>query len=173
MAAKPQKKAAESASKTTRAVADGQSTILNAMMNNMKAFPQMPGYKLDANLFKGKQFEKVTQGAAVLGQDQVDAVMKSSSIFTRGLEDLIKTCMDIAQDAGEKSASATKTLMACKTLNELTEYQTRLAQSSFDDFMNNATKISEMSVKLCTEALQPINDQLGKTIKKASSTLAA
>jgi len=131
-------------------------------------------FKMEMNMFKApKQFEKITQDAAAIGQDQMDAVMKSTTIFAKGMEDIMKTCMEIAQEAGEKSANATKTMMSCKTLNEFTEAQTKLAQTSFDQFMTNATKISEMSVKVCTDCMAPINDQMGKAIKKASDTMAA
>ena len=63
--------------------------------------------------------------------------------------------------------------MSCKDVKELTEAQNKWAQQSFDDMMSGATKISEISVKLATDAFTPINDQMGKTIKKASETMAA
>lgn len=138
------------------------------------SFPQIQPFKLEMDMFKGnKQFEKIAQDAAVLGQDQMDAIIKSTTIFTKGFEDIMKTCMDIAQDAGEKSQSAAKTVMSCKTLNEFTDVQTKLAQASFDDFMTNATRLSEKTVKLCTDAMEPINDQMGKSIKRASDAMAA
>ncbi len=140
-----------------------------------KGFPQFQPFKMETPtmLNNNKQFEKIAQDAAVLGQDQVDAMMKSSTIFAKGLEDIMKTCMEIAQEAGEKSQSAAKTVMACKTLNEFTDIQTKLAQASFDEFMTNATRISEKAVKVCTDAFEPINDQMGKTIKRATDTMAA
>jgi len=156
--------------------------LYNKPSATFAAFKALPGndlfktdfFKMEMNMFKGpKQFEKITQDAAVLGQDQIEAVVKSTTILAKGMEDIMKTCMEIAQEAGEKSATVTKTMMSCKTLNELTEAQTKLAQTSFDQFMSNATRISEMSVKLCTDCMAPINDQMGKAIKKASDVMAA
>lgn len=139
-----------------------------------RGFPQFQTFKLENTMFKGnKQFEKIAQDATVLGQDQVDALVKSTTIFAKGMEDILKTCMEIAQEAGEKSQSAAKTVMGCKTLNEFTDIQTKLAQSSFDEFMSNATRISEKAVKLCSDAFEPINDQMGKSIKRATDTMAA
>ena len=116
------------------------------------------------------QFDnKFTQDAAALGQANMEAAIKSSTLFFKGMEDIMKTCMEFAQEGGEKSSEAAKSMMSCKTLNEFTDAQNKFAQSSFDDFMSGATKISEMSVKLCTEALEPINDQLNKSIKKATA----
>lgn len=116
-----------------------------------------------------KQFEKFTQDAANIGQEQVEALVKSSTILAKGMEDIVKTCMDIAQASGEKTQEAAKAMMACKTLNEFTEAQSKLAQASFDEFMTTATKLSELSIKVATESLEPINDQVGKAMKKAAA----
>ena len=138
-----------------------------------KGFPQFQPFTLETNMFKGNnQFDKITQDAAAAGQAQVDALVKSTTIFTKGMEDIFKTCMEIAQEAGEKSQTVAKTIMSCKTINEFTDLQTKLAQASFDEFMTNATKISEKSVKLCTDAMEPINDQVGKAMRKATSQAA-
>lgn len=173
MAAKTKKKA-PAAKKAKAAVLNSKPASVNASAFFTPAFPQIKPFKLEMDMFKGnKQMEKLTQDAAVMGQAQMDALVKSSTIFAKGMEDIIKICMDIAQDAGEKSQTAAKTLMACKTLNEFTDVQTKLAQSSFDECMTNATKISEKAVKLCSEAMEPINDQMGKSIKRASEAMAA
>lgn len=116
-----------------------------------------------------KQFEKFTQDAANAGQEQIEALVKSGTIFAKGMEDILKTCMNIAQSSTEKTQEAAKTIMACKTLNEFTEAQSKLAQDSFDDFMATATKLSELSIKVATDSLEPINDQVGKTMKKAAA----
>lgn len=139
-----------------------------------KGFPQFQPFKLETNMFQGnKQFDKISQDAAVMGQAQMDALVKSTTIFTKGMEDIMKTCLEICQEAGEKSQTVAKTIMSCKTINEFADVQTKLAQASFDEFMTNATKISEKSVKVCTDALEPINDQMGKAMKKASEAMAA
>ena len=72
-----------------------------------------------------------------------------------------------------KSSENLKAVMACKTITELTEAQNKFAQQSFEDMMQCATRLSELSIKICTEAFEPINDQLAKSIKKASESMAA
>lgn len=119
------------------------------------------------------QFDKIAQDAASAGKDQMEAVMKSGTLFMKGFENLFKTYVSFAQDTAEKNSEAVKKMMTCKTLNELTDAQNKLAQQNFDHFMSGSTKLSEMSVKVCTESLEPINDQLNKSIKKATETMAA
>lgn len=137
-------------------------------------FPQFQPFKMETTMFTGnKQIEKITQDATTAAQSQVDALVKSSTIFAKGMEDIIKTCMEIAQAAGEKNQNLAKTMMSCKTLNEFTDVQTKVAQASFDEFMTNATKISEKGVKLCSDCMEPINDQMGKAMKRAKDSIAA
>lgn len=165
------KKAAKTVAKQAKTAAK-KATDSNLVFLN--ALPKNDFFKMEMDLMKpNKQFEKLTQDATALGQDQLDALIKSTAIFQKGLEEIVKVTTQIAQEAGESNASATKALFACKTLNELADAQTKLAQTSFDTFMSNATKLSELSVKVCTDSLAPINDQMGKSIKKASETMAA
>lgn len=182
MAANKKKKSV--AKKTTATVLKTSKAATKAVAPTIaaftKGFPQFPSFqqfqpfKLETDMFKGnKQFEKIAADAAVAGQDQVEAITKSSAILAKGMEDILKTCMEIAQESTEKSQSVAKTIMSCKTLNEFMDVQTKLAQASFDDFMTNATRISEKAVKLGTEVFEPINDQMGKTMKKASDVMAA
>ncbi len=119
------------------------------------------------------QYEKLTSEAASTGKEGFEAILKSTNIWMKGSEDLFKTYMSLAQDTASKNSEAFKTLLSCKNLNELTEVQNKLAQESFDGFMAGATKLSELSVKLATEALEPINDQVSKTIRKATDAVAA
>ena len=153
------KRSAEKATKTAKAV------NVKSVAEAREAIKNMERKAMNTN----KQFEKFTQDAANFGQEQVEALVKSGNILAKGMEDILKTCMDIAQANGEKGQEVAKTLMACKTLNELTEVQTKLAQESFDDFMSTATKLSELSIKVATESLEPINDQVGKAMKKAAA----
>ncbi len=117
--------------------------------------------------------EKMTTDAATMSKEQMDAFMQSGNMFMKGAENFMKTYTSLIQDSVEKNSEAVKSLMSCKTLNELTETQTRLAQDSFDNFISNATKLSEMSVKLATEAFEPINSQMGKSMKKTMDSMAA
>lgn len=118
-------------------------------------------------------YDKFANDAVFAGKENVEALLKSTNIWVKGTEDLMKTYMSLAQENAAKNSEAFKSLLGCKTLNELTEVQNKLAQESFDGFMASATKLSELTVKLTTEALEPINDQVSKSIKKATESVAA
>lgn len=119
------------------------------------------------------QFEKITQDAQSAGREQIEALVKSSTIFTKGLEEVFKVVYSLAQESAEKNQDAVKSLFACKTINEFTEAQNKIAQKGFDDLMQTTTKLSELTIKLATESFEPINTQLTKAVKKASESMAA
>ncbi len=165
-------------SATSAAVAAQEQFVTSAFTFNTPVFNLMRKTKtlksMENVMTQAKaQYEKMTNEAASSGKEGLEALVKSTNIWMKGSEDLFKTYMSLAQDNAAKNSEAFKTLLACKNLNELAEAQNKLAQESFDGFMAGATKISELSVKLATEALEPINDQVSKTIRKATDAVAA
>lgn len=131
-------------------------TTMETLMNNQK-----------------NQFEKFSCETGEQARQAADLFMKSGTTMMKGMEQIMKTCMTMAQESSEKNAECMKQLMACKTMNDFSEAQNKIAQQNFDDLMQNATKLSEICIKVCTEAFDPINDQLSKAIKKASEQMAA
>ncbi len=119
------------------------------------------------------QMDKITQDAAGMGRENVEAFIKCGSIFMKGFEDIIQAATSLAQSSAEKQTRYVKESLSTKTLNEWAEVQNKIAQSNFDDFMAGATKISELSAKLLTESIEPFNEQMSKSVKKATSGLAA
>ena len=130
--------------------------------------------KVEKLMTEGKnRFDKLSQDAARTGREQVEAWVESGSVFVRGAEEFVKTYTALAQESAERNAQGFKTLLSSKTLNEYTEAQNSLAQQNFDDFMEGFTKLSELGVRLATEAFEPLNDQFSKSLRKATDSLAA
>lgn len=114
-----------------------------------------------------QQFDAYTKEAAEMGRQGFDAAMKSSTIFAKGFEEIMRASVAMAQSAAEKQAAYAKEAMSSKTINEWTELQSKVAQTSFDDFMEGATKLSEMAVKTLTDASEPVNEQMTKAVNAA------
>ena len=120
--------------------------------------------------------DAATQAQKQFGEQfgaQFEALVKSGNLFMKGSEQIVKTYASLAQESAEKGTDAMKSLMGCKTLSELTAAQTRLAQDAIEDFVANATKLSELTTKVTTDSFEPINDQMTKAMKKASESMAA
>lgn len=118
------------------------------------------------------QMDRLTQDAANMGREGMEAFIRFGTIFAKGCEDIMRTSMSLAQNAAEKQTQLMKEAMSSKTLNEWTEAQNKIAQTNFDDFMAGTTKISEMSAKLLTECTEPLNEQMSRAMTKASKLAA-
>lgn len=119
------------------------------------------------------QFDQFTKEAANINREGIDAFVKSSTIFAKGFETLIRETLSFTQSSAEKQMQLAKTAMTSKSINEFSDAQNKIAQTSFDDFMTGTTKITEMGVKILTEAIEPINEQVQKSVQKATEAVAA
>lgn len=137
-------------------------------------FPQQSNQAMEKIMSQSKsQMDKMAQDASNFGREGFEAFMQSGTIFAKGFEEIARTAIALSQSAAEKQAQFINQAMSSKTLNEWAETQNKIAQASLDDLMSAATKLSEMSVKLMTESAEPINEQMGKSIRKASEAMAA
>jgi phasin family protein len=122
--------------------------------------------------FDTKQFEKMSSDAAEMSREGFDAVVKSTTLYAKGMEAMMRMGMEMAQSAAEKQAEFAKQAMSSKTMNEFSELQNKMAQTSFDDFMAGATQMSEMTVKTMSEASEPVNEQMTKAMNSMNVATA-
>lgn len=163
------KKAVKTQAKAAKKVASASAKVTAQAFKPANTNPMM-----EKIMFQGKsQFDKLAQDASDISRENIEAVVKSTTIFAKGFEDILRVSMTLAQDAAERQGKFVKEVLSTKTLNEFTEVQNRVAQANFDEFVNGATKITELSMKIVTESLEPINTQVNKGIKKATQKMAA
>lgn len=118
---------------------------------------------------KGKNIDmdKMTQDMSAMGREGMEAFIQSGTIFAKGCENMVRASMEMAQNCSERQSRLIREAMTSKSLNEWTEVQNKLAQATFDDFMTGTTRLSEMGVKMLSEAAEPINNQFTKAMNKA------
>ncbi len=138
-------------------------------------FAGAPGGDVVENLVSQSrsQLERFSQDFSSFGREGFDAYNKTAAIFAKGFEEFFRTGAEIAQEAAEKQANLLKTAMSSKSVNEWAEAGNRLTQTALDDSMAAATRLSEIGARLLTESAQPLSDQLTRSMKKASESLAA
>lgn len=114
------------------------------------------------------QYEKMGEEAQNFMRQNAESCSKTSQSFAKGAEKMMKTIAEVAQESAQRNSESFKALMACRTINEFAEAQNKMMQQNFDDAMSTATKLSEMAIKICNEAVEPINGQMAKAMKKMS-----
>jgi phasin family protein len=109
-----------------------------------------------------KSYEDVVQ----VTKDNIDAVVKAGSILTKGLQDISKQVFGLTQESIEEGVSASKAMFAAKTLREVFDLQSSLAQASLDKMFAQGTLLSDRSAKLFEQAFAPINSRVTATVDK-------
>ncbi len=174
------KSASASSKKPAAAYRATAAKSITAPKIDMRSFAPSLNKMIDFNqpmedmMTKSKtQYDQLTKDAANMSRESMEALSKCGSIFTKGMEEIVRASMSMAQEISEKQAQFFQQAMGTKSINEFAELQNKAAQKSYDELVAGATKISEMSVKTLTEASQPIQEQMNKAIQKASQAMAA
>ncbi len=123
--------------------------------------------KAGAGAFKG--YDEL----AGFGKDNVEAVMKSGAIMARGAQAFNDVWLGLARASVEDAVGAAKALFGCKTLPEVVEVQTGLAQAQYEKFVTDSRRLSNMSAKLAENASAPITARVTVAVEKFTKPLAA
>lgn len=108
-----------------------------------------------------------------LAQGNYEAVSKSFGILSKGMEDVSKAWAAYTQGTVDSTMAFGKQVLGAKSLNEVVDLQNTFTKSAFDSFVAESTKISEMSVKTASEAIEPLKARVDEAVETLSRPLAA
>jgi phasin family protein len=117
-----------------------------------------------------EQMEKLTkgfEGLTAFGQENVDAIVKSSEIAAKAAEGIGTEISAYSKKAFEDGVAAAQDLAGAKTVTELFEKQTAFAQVAFEGWVSQATKMNEIYVAAAKDITAP----LGARVTAATETM--
>src|SRR6516165_12659895 len=97
-----------------------------------------------------------------LEKDNMDATLKSFGALSKSLQAITVEIADFSKNFFYKDTAATEKLIGAKSLEKAIEVQTDYAKSSYETFVAEATKLSELYADLAREAYKPFESQFGK-----------
>jgi len=128
---------------------DGGETIEAALKNGSEAFKT--------------GFEKLTKNYDQMlsyGRDTVEAYMKAANAAGKGAETLQSEIYSFSKQSLEDSIAATKALMGSKSIHEAFELQSDFAKSSFDSYVGQITKLSEIMLSTAKGTFEPLQGRV-------------
>ncbi len=149
------------------ALADKSIDVSNVMQD---ATAKVETFVADTQKTVTEQFEKLSknfEGLTSFGQENVDAMVKSSEIAAKAAEGIGTEISAYSKKAFEDGVAAAQDLASAKTMTELFEKQTSYAQSAFEGFISQATKMNEIYVA----AAKDISAPLGARVTKATEAM--
>jgi len=105
-------------------------------------------------------------------KDAFDALVRSSEILARGAEALGKEYFSFAQHTATANSEATKALLAARSLQEVVDLQSKMVRTNFDKSVDEGGKISEMSLKIASDAFEPLQKQISVAVETAMKPLS-
>jgi phasin family protein len=100
-------------------------------------------------------------------RENLNAITKSNADLLAGFEAITKQIFSFAQSQLESSLSLQKSLVGSKNLRDAFETQLEYAKSSYEQGINELTKISENVLKVANQSAEPIQSRINNTIEKA------
>jgi phasin family protein len=116
---------------------------------------------------------KASEEMQKLSKENVEACLQASTIIAKGMQELGREWTAYLQESLERAAAATKALMAARTMQEVVALQSDWVKGSLDKLVAEATKLSEQTVKVTNEAMEPISARLTVAAEKLRMPLAA
>jgi phasin family protein len=95
-----------------------------------------------------------------LSKENLEACIQASTIMAKGMQELGREWTAYLQESMDRSAAAAKALMAARTMQEVVSLQSDWVKASLDKLLAEATKLSEQTVKVTNEAMEPISARL-------------
>lgn len=127
------------------------------------AAAQMETFAADAQKSMNETVEKMTKGfeeASSFGQENLDAMMKSGEIAAKAVEGFGTEVSSYTKKSFEEGVAAAKDMASSKTMTELFEKQSAFAQTMFDGWMKQATKMNEMMVSSAKDMTAPMGERI-------------
>ncbi len=123
--------------------------------------------KAKAAFEKGaKGFEEMNE----MAKGNIEAMVEASRIAAKGLESLGQEMAEFGRKSFEHATSTAKTLATVKSPTEFMKLQSDFVRQSFDSFVAEASKTTEMMIKLAGDAAQPISNRVAVAADKVKVT---
>jgi phasin family protein len=121
-----------------------------------------------------EQFDTATNSAlkayeqfASIGKANIEAAIKTNAILAKGAEDIGKAWTSLAQRVVEGHMSSLQALFGCKNLKDVVDVQTDWAKTQMETVVAEGTKVSEMTLKVANESVQPLSASVNEAMKSS------
>ncbi len=116
-----------------------------------------------------EKLSKRFEGVTAFNQENIDALVKSSEIAAKAAEGIGSEVSAYSRKAFEESVTAAQNLASAKTFTELVGKQTAFAQTAFNGFLEQSTKMNEILVAATKEITAPLGQRVTAATERMKS----
>jgi phasin family protein len=100
---------------------------------------------------------------ADLGRENLVAVARANAALVKGFEELGQEVAGYAQHNLVSAVDAARALVGIKTIADLVALNRKVAQETLEGALANSARLSEIGIRVATEALLPLNERVAQT----------
>ncbi len=131
------------------------STPIPALQQTVKLMATLP-----TPPFKG--YEEL----AAFSKANMEAFVQANTILVKGFEEFSKEIMALTKASMETATTTAKAVFAAKTIKDVVALQSDFTKTSFDKFVANSSKLSELGVKVASDAIAPVTARVNVAVEK-------
>ena len=148
---------------------------------NLQAFNALPGADKFQTLFadagsKGQEAlekgRRVAEELTELTRANVEAVVEAGKIAATGAKTVGEEALQRAREGLELNVAEFKSLAQASSPTEFFQLQSEIARSNFDRMVASFSQLTESSVKLAGEAIQPLSNRAAVNAEKLNELTA-
>jgi phasin family protein len=109
-----------------------------------------------------KDLRMTTDQMQKFSKDSMDMAMASFGAWTKNAQAIASEIADYSKKSFEESTAVLEKLMGAKSLEKAMEVQSEYLKSSYEDFVAQSTKLSELYAGLAKEAYKPFEGVIAK-----------
>ncbi len=110
--------------------------------------------------------------AISMSRDNIETMVECGNLTASLAKDLSNEMIEYANQAFSDNVELSKSVFACRTINDMVDLQNKIVKSSLDSFFNQSSKLSGMIFEYSSEAFEPINERFAEATEQMSKALA-
>ena len=115
---------------------------------------------------------RIVEELTDLTRGNVEALVASSKVVARGVEQLGQEAADYSRRSFEQASSAFRSFSEVRSPADLFRLQSDFARSAFDNAVAESSKVSETVLKLAGEAAEPITSRYAVAAERVKNVAA-
>jgi hypothetical protein len=157
----------EDVADTLRAGVESAQTMAQAMQeavsNSFGAFSELARRSTGQTL---DQPDGTTRGLTEEAAHNLRAVAKSSTVLTRGLQEVSREVVSRSQQRLQRNLDGLQALARCRSMTDLVEVQSSLLRDNLEQTLENSRRLAELTLQMTDEATKTVTVQADKTAQR-------
>jgi phasin family protein len=107
-------------------------------------------------------FQNASDDLQKIGKDNYNAMLRSYGELSKGFQAVSARMTEYSKQAFEDATRTFEKLAGVKSLEQAVEIQSQYAKTAFDNWVTEASKLSEMYANMAREAYRPVEKAVAK-----------